>query len=301
MIQEPEIPFGGNWTNIKLDAFEKYVNAYLRIMNKIHYWKTVYVDAFAGSGDRGKKERNELQIKLFPDEEDAQPYKGAAERVLSLHSGLSFDSHYFIDTNSESLQKLESKLKTKGLLDNRVAQFIPGDANEYLLKISAGMKGSKNKYAALILLDPFGMTINWEAIASFAGTKSDIWILVPTGVIINRLLDSKGELIFSDKLEAFFGLDKKEIKNEFYSTKMETNLFGEELKVSKVPDAIIRITEFYIRRLKTIWQYVTSKPLKLLNSKNVPIYHFVFASNNKTGLSIANDIIGVIQDVKNKN
>jgi adenine-specific DNA-methyltransferase len=45
----------GNWTEQKLNAFEKYVNAYLTIMNKHrdkNRWKLICFDAFAGSGFR---------------------------------------------------------------------------------------------------------------------------------------------------------------------------------------------------------------------------------------------------------
>jgi len=44
--------------------------------------------------------------------------------------------------------------------------------------------------------------------------------------------------------------------------------------------------------LKEIFKHVTSRPLILKNSKNVPIFHFVFASNNQTALKIASQIIG---------
>jgi hypothetical protein len=47
--------WGGNWTEQKLNAFEKYVNAYLTIMNKHrdkNRWKLIYFDALAGSGSR---------------------------------------------------------------------------------------------------------------------------------------------------------------------------------------------------------------------------------------------------------
>lgn len=84
------------------------------------------------------------------------------------------------------------------------------------------------KFAALVLLDPFGMQINWSSIADFKGTRSDIGILVPTGVIINRLLYQSGKLEHVEKLEAFFGLSVDEIKKEFYKKEMAPTLFGEE-------------------------------------------------------------------------
>ena len=43
--------FGGSWTEQKLNAFIKYVEAYLTILQKYN-WQTVYFDGFAGYGKR---------------------------------------------------------------------------------------------------------------------------------------------------------------------------------------------------------------------------------------------------------
>ena len=163
-----------------------------------------------------------------------------------------------------------------------------------LLKLSETMKKSSNKYAALVLLDPFGMQIRWDSIASLKDTRSDIWILIPTGVIVNRLLDSKCELKSIKKLTSFFGLSEEEIKNYFYKKENHSTLFGEEEIIKKVNDPIKKISKIYVDQLKTIWKYVTEKPMKLINSKNVPIFHFVFASNNQNAVKIAKQIITTI-------
>ena len=113
-----------------------------------------------------------------------------------------------------------------------------------------------------------------------------------TGVAINRLLDREGELRHLDKLEECLGLSETEIKREFYLEKEEFNLFNGKIKsLEKISDSISHITKLYIKQLKTIWNFVTDEPLVLINSKNVPIYHFVFASNNQTALKIASGII----------
>jgi three-Cys-motif partner protein len=138
------------------------------------------------------------------------------------------------------------------------------------------------------------MQINWESIAQLKGTRSDIWILVPTGVIVNRLLFRNGNLKFIKKLESFFGLSEDEIKKEFYRTDTTVNLFGQEDEVvTKVVKPIRQIMKVYIRQLKTIWKYVTEEPLRLDNTKGRPLFHLVFASNNKNALRIAKDIITV--------
>lgn len=91
MVAEAMRSWGGHWTEEKLDAFEKYVKAYLTIMNSYREkfgWKLLYFDAFAGSGSRTYDESIEspLMLKLFQDDfltvEQMNTYQGAAERVV---------------------------------------------------------------------------------------------------------------------------------------------------------------------------------------------------------------------------
>src|SRR3989339_763256 len=147
ILEEPEVKWGGTWTEIKLDAFAKYVSAYLNIMRKNTYWKTIYFDGFAGSGERKTRDVSPLYQQLMITEQEEKLYKGAAERVLTLPNNLSFDYHYFIDAKEEKKKK-------------------------------------KFFFSFLFLLHPFGMQINWESIESLRDTRTDIWILVPTGVIV---------------------------------------------------------------------------------------------------------------------
>jgi hypothetical protein len=93
-------------------------------------------------------------------------------------------------------------------------------------------------------------------------------------------------------MTSFFGLDENEIKNYFYKQKTTQTLFGNIEIIEKVEKPIEKIAELYIQRLHTIFEYVTERPLVMRNSKNIPIFHFAFASNNRNALKIANQIIG---------
>jgi len=42
--------FGGDWTRLKIEILVEYAKAYLVIMNKHPYWRTLYFDGFAGTG-----------------------------------------------------------------------------------------------------------------------------------------------------------------------------------------------------------------------------------------------------------
>lgn len=286
--------WGGLWTEKKLDAFARYVKAYLTIMKKQPYWKTIYFDGFAGCGDRHKNCITSLYRQLEITDKEERLYKGAAERVLTLSNNLSFDFHYFIDLKEESLIRLEKKLAELQKTKPNTFQYRSGDCNAQLLELSKAMKQKKSSYASLVLLDPFGMQINWSSIESLKGTRTDIWILVPTGVIVNRLLDKNCKLKHLNKLQDFFGMNEDEIKQAFYHTESQATLFGESEIIKKITKPIEKIAELYALRLSTIWSHVTNKPLRLENSRGVPIFHFVFASNNANAVKIAKQIINSI-------
>jgi len=288
--------WGGKWTEEKLKAFEKYVKAYLKIMDshrdKYHVkWKLIYLDAFAGSGIREAENLPEQQqllagFDIEPDE--CAVYRGAAERVYAI-KGQGFDYYFFIDKDKVANENLRKRLLGDNIDDPRL-QFRDDDANEYIKKLGNHLQ-DKRHYKALALLDPFGMQVTWEALTSLQGTGTDLWVLVPSGVIIGRLLQTDGELMFPERLTSYFGLSEEEIKNHFYSKQMEKTLFGDKTKLSKIEQPTQRIAELYAERLRELFKYV-AEPKVLRNSRKVPIYHFVFASNNEKAVKIANDIIG---------
>ena len=289
--------WGGSWTEEKLDALEKYVNAYLTIMNvqKNKYgWKLIYFDGFAGSGSRnedGTQTVSDLMLDLFNDEyideEELNTYKGAAERVLGIKQN-GFDWYCFVDKNKASSQQLEERLAPFKNEKNLV--FRTSDANEQVSLLAKSLH--KNKaLASLVLLDPFGMQVDWASIEELKDTRTDLWILIPTGVIVNRLLDRKCELTHIEKLTSFFGKDEEFLKEYFYKKRKVDTLFGETEIIEKVKKPIEKIAELYIDQLKTIFKYVTEKPLVLYNTRNTPIFHFACASNNQTAITIASQII----------
>lgn len=295
--------WGGKWTEEKLDAFEKYVKAYLTIMNKhrnAYGWKLLYFDGFAGSGTRNQEdEEQEVKIAydLFEEEitiEDLNVYEGAAERVVKIETSKirSFDHFYFVDKNEESCKALQEKLESYNT--NGKKHFLTKDANDAVNMLANTLR-KNNDCKALAFLDPFGMQIDWTSIETLKDLSVDLWILVPTGVIINRLLERKIDqqkgLAHADKLQMFFGMPEDEIKSSFYTEELMPTLFGEETFITKTKNSIRKIAQLYIKRLKGVFPYVTEDPLVLFNNHNVPIYHLVCASKNKTALKIAQDII----------
>jgi len=292
--------WGGNWTEQKLDCFESYVRAYLTIMNVYrdkYNWKLIYFDGFAGCGSRTEDDSQKEVDSIFElygeevvEKQELSVYQGAAERVVRLEEQMrGFDFYYFIDLFEENCTKLELKLAeypTKGY-----KQFRPGDANEQTRQLAAALNRDTH-FKSLALLDPFGMQLDWSVIEAISGKSVDLWILVPSGMVINRLLKRNGELMHPEKLVKFFGLSEKQIKDWFYVHKEEPTLFGEmEDKIVKRSRPIELIAELFVERLGELFPYVTPKPLVMRNKNNVPIFHFICASFNQTAVKIAQQII----------
>lgn len=295
--------WGGPWTEDKLEAFEEYVKAYLTVMKDYrekYNWKLCYFDGFAGNGTRSEEEITEeiaVMADLFGEEvtpEELYVYRGAAERVVRIEEqGIKgFDVFFFIDKDKKNCDALKEHLNQYTF--SGTPYFHDWDANKALQSLSKWMTAQYGR-KALVLLDPFGMQIDWSSIEALKGLDVDLWILIPSGVIVNRLLrrnfsEEKG-FLHPEKLKSFFGLSEEELKQEFYTEVKEPSLFGgENTKNVKLADPIKRIAELYVKQLRQVFQQVT-EPLVLESYNGRPLFHFVFASNNATGKKIAQYII----------
>ncbi|HBY02243.1 MAG TPA: hypothetical protein DEG92_06890, partial [Rikenellaceae bacterium] len=187
---------------------------------------------------------------LMITEAEEKVYKGSAERVLNLPKNAFFDFYYFADKDSGSLSKLEERLSVYQEQSENDLQFCEGDCNLHILELSKTLK-RESSYFALLILDPFDMHIKWESIAALKNTRTDIWILVPTVVIVNILLDKSGELRNFHKLQPFFGMTEKEIRSYFSDEEKDAVQLDEKDTIKKIDAQIEKISGLYVDRLKS--------------------------------------------------
>jgi len=275
--------FGGDWTESKIEILVEYAKAYLTIMNIYAHrydWKLLYFDGFAGSGSIKKG-----------NEQDEKIIIGAAARILEIDDPRSFDMYYFVEKEPNAKRLLETSTKLK--FPQKNVYIANEDCND---KIHA-MKDfliSKNgrKYKALAYIDPCGMQLNWSTLVALQKLSVDAWILVPTGMGVNRLLKSDGRIsdAWLQKLENFLGMEKRDILSQFYVEKEVYTLFGTETVTTKKESAIEQSANLYMQRLGEIFKYV-SKPYVLRNRMNSTMFHFFMVSNNREAVKIANEIV----------
>lgn len=283
--------FGGNWTEKKIEILVEYAKAYLDIMNiyaKRYNWKLLYFDGFAGSGEIIKVHDDPME-----DIYDVSITIGAARRIIEIEQPRPFDEYYFVEKDLKNFRELEAS--TKIAFPKKRIFAIQDDCNKKLLDLANYLRNPKNKnYRTLAYVDPCGMQVEWRSIECLRGLPMDMWVLVPTGLGVNRLLKNNGQIsdAWLERLEKFLGLDRDTIENHFY--KKQENLFGEVMKI-KVENAIKKSAKLYHSRLKSVFEYV-SNAYELKNSANSIMYHLFLTSNNKTAIKIANDIVKKYND-----
>ena len=275
--------FGGDWTENKIEIIVEYAKAYLNIMNvyAVKYsWKLLYFDGFAGSGFiiKGKDENQKIIV-------------GAEKRILEIEEPRPFDLFYFVEKDELNANHLEEN--TKKLYPNKNVHVVKEDCNDKIKSMSQFLTTSKGKnHKVLAYIDPCGMQLNWNSLQTLQKLSVDVWILVPTGMGVNRLLkkDSNISDAWVSRLEVFLGMEKQEILNHFYKQTINQTLFGEETVVSKEDKAIEKSAVLYKERLSSLFNFV-SEPYILKNKSNSVMFHFFMASNNMTAVKIANEII----------
>ncbi len=218
--------FGGDWTKIKIEILVEYAKAYLKIMKDRKFYELMYFDGFAGSGSIINDKQTNVDVTI-----------GAARRVIEISEPRSFDSYYFVEKDPKNYQLLEESTK-KAFPKKRIFATC-ADCNKKIIDLANFLRDPKNKnIRTLAYIDPCGMQVEWRSIETLRGLPIDMWILVPTGLGVNRLLKNNGQISDSwlGKLELFLGLERDEIKNHFYK-KTET-LFPDIESIEKENNAI---------------------------------------------------------------
>lgn len=280
------------WTERKLAALREYLQQWRLIFDKnpgARYYKTLYIDAFAGTGSRREptKAENTDQLGLFEFDPSQGPdnyRRGSARIALELDS--KFDEYVFVDRNPDHAAELRQMIKSDFPdLDTR-CRVWEADGCEVMRELCTYGKDWK-KWRAVAFLDPYGMNVEWHLLEWIAKTEAiDLWLLWPLGMGANRLLkrDKKPHKVFSDKLTRVFGNVDWE---QFYTRPSTMDLFDD------APASEIKNTDFeaignlYLRRLETIFPGVAPRTKVLSNSRGNPMYLLFFAAGNRKGAPTA--------------
>ena len=263
----------GYWSEIKLEIVSKYASAYSTILaNQPSIRRHLYIDAFAGAGVHMSKQTGEF-------------VPGSPMNALLVEPP--FGEFHFIDIDGGRAAELRK------LAGNRTNVHVhEGDCNEILEGNVFPHCRYEDFSRALCLLDPYGLHLNWSVMATAGRMKTiEIFLNFP-------LMDMNMNVLWHDldkvqpeqarRMDAFWG--DNSWRQAAYRT--DQNLFGFPEKTDN--DVI---AEAFRARLKEVagFQYVPA-PIPMRNSKGAVVYYLFFASPNKTGGKIVEEIFKKYRD-----
>ena len=262
--------FGGAWTVLKLDILESYLNFYTTAL-KNQPFRLMYIDAFAGTG----------RINPRGEDEDAQEFiEGSAARALRIDDK-PFDRLIFVEKDSErfrSLQELRDSNPDKDI------QTENTDANVFLNNLQENWR----EWRGVLFLDPFATEVEWSTIVKIASFNAlDTWILFPVSAIARMMPTSRApdhiSPAWAESLNRIFG---DESWRDLYRPNPQLNLFGfEEHQRDPGVDGIVRI---YTDKLRSLFrQRFLENSKTFTNSRNSPLFEFMFCAGNPRGAVLA--------------
>lgn len=261
--------FGGAWTERKLSVVKRYLEIYAQAL-KLQPFQRIYIDAFAGTGDRTDKRRESLPLLDLP-EFDAVA-KGSARLALEVEPP--FHRYILIERATRRASDLEG---LKAEYPDRAIDVINADANEAIADLCKTVNWRNTR--GIIFLDPYGLQLTWDTLVAITKTKAlDVWVLFPSGMGLNRLLTKSGDIPqeWQDTLDRSLGT--AEWRTAFYRSEDVGDLFeGTRSRMIKDADAN-KLEKFYLDRLRSIFPTVSDACVQLTNSKDQTMYLLCFAS-----------------------
>lgn len=265
----------GYWSEIKLDIIRKYAAAYSTIMSKQSFIRGhAYIDGFAGAGTHISKTTKKFVA-------------GSPRNALNVEPP--FTSYHFIDLNSgkaDLLRDMSSEFQNVNVYE--------GDCNPILLEQILPQVKYNDYQRALCVLDPYGLHLNWEVMYT-AGQMQTIEIFLNFPVMdmnmnVLRRNQSKVDKNQVARMDAFWG--DTSWRDAAYSK--TPGLFDDiEEKTSNEV-----VAQAFKKRLKEVagFAYVPD-PIPMRNTIGATVYYLFFASPNKTGGKIVNDIFENYKDM----
>jgi three-Cys-motif partner protein len=267
----PTHAFGGTWTERKLLVVRTYLQMFTQAL-KNKSFRRIYLDAFAGTGDRTDKRRQTLPLLGLPEFEAVT--KGSARLALEVEPP--FHRYFLVERASRRASELMSLVAE---FPTRKIEIKNADANDAIAALCKTTDWGSTR--GIVFLDPYGLQVTWNTLVAIAKTRAlDVWILFPSGMGLSRLLTKSGDIRkeWQDTLDRSLGT--KEWRSAFYRNEQEPDLFeGQRRKVVRDADPA-KLEKFYLDRLRTIFPTVMNNPVRLTNSKNQTMYLLCFACAN---------------------
>lgn len=259
----------GYWSEVKLDIVKKYAVAYTTIMNRNPAIKKyIYIDAFAGAGRQISKRTGGF-------------IPGSPLNALSVKPA--FTEIHLIDLHGGKATELRK------LVGSHTNVFVyEADANEVLIDKVFPRCRYEEFGRGLCLLDPYGLHVDWSVLETAGRAKSievfyNFMIMDANMNVLWRNPD-RVDSAQAERMDRVWG--DHSWREAAYLT-MPT-LWGDTVDQKAANE---QIAEAFRARLERVAGFAfVPRPLPMRNTQGATIYYLFFASPNKTGANIVEDI-----------
>ncbi|MDO9707988.1 three-Cys-motif partner protein TcmP [Paracraurococcus lichenis] len=243
--------FGAEHTLLKQEVVLDYLRAYLTVMRKQRF-RLSYIDAFAGSGWR-RSGTDAIQDGLLLQDKEAA--MGCALSVLRMPKDFRFHRYVLGDLMRGNVRSLRAAYDAalaggENVPPPEAVQILRGDANRLVEAECQRLEKLPND-RAVMFLDPYGMQVSWRTLERIAiSGKIDLWLLVPTGMALARVMPRHGDVppSWRKALDRFFG--GPDWKSDLF-TQTEPDLFG--VSTQRRDATLQDITDYVLRRLRDLF------------------------------------------------
>lgn len=259
----------GYWSEIKLAIIKDYATAYSHILSaqKNPALYHIYVDAFAGAGKHISRTTGNTV---------------AGSPLNALQVQPPFREFHFIELKAQKVESL------RDIAGNRTdVHLYKGDCNSVLLEKVFPQVRWEDYHRALVLLDPYGLHLNWEVIKTAASMRSiEIFLNFPVADMNRNVFWSQPQNVDEQdiaRMDAYWG--DESWRKIAYET--QESLFGPvEIKTDNST-----IAEGFRKRLKEVAGFKhVSEPMPMRNTIGRIIYYLFFASHKPVAEYIVQQI-----------
>lgn len=265
----------GFWTQAKLGILADYLDAFVLAASRPR--ERIYLDAFAGEG-------------TGLDRLTGEEFKGSARIALEARNP-GFSRFRFFEKGRRA-SDLESRLQAD--YPGKDIVVYEGDCNETIPRALRELVAVRWA-PTFAFLDPDGMELSWEVLLALAEHKRgyrsgrsgkpvykvELWMLFPSAGLVRTLALAEEKVTARDEQRAtrLFG---DESWRPIYARRLDDRL--------RPPDAREEYVNLMRWRLERHLGYRWSHPLELKNTRGVPLYHMIFATDNEAGTQIMEHI-----------
>ncbi len=264
----------GYWSEVKLDIIKEYAKPYSTIIKaQPNIQKCLYIDGFSGAGVHISKRTNEFVL-------------GSPLNALNVQP--QFDEFHFIDLDGD-----KSNLLKKAVGDLQGVFVYKGDCNQILVDTVFPRAKFSDYNRALCLLDPYGIHLDWKVVETAGRMRSiEIFLNFPVMDMNMNVLWRNPERVkpeHLDRMDAFWG--NRSWKDAAY---IKTAGLFEDIEERRGIESLVSA---YRKRLLDVAGFAfVPAPIPMRNTKGGIVYYLFFASPNKTGAKIVNEIYNKYRD-----